>query len=73
MKYRARSSHITLMHTGIERAFEGRGLGSRFIAGVLDDLRARGLRVHPICPFVREFLGRHPEYTDLVWEKVSGH
>jgi predicted GNAT family acetyltransferase len=27
----------------------------------LDDLRERGLRAVPYCPFVREYLRRHPE------------
>ena len=34
--------------------------------GALDDVRSRGLRVVPICPFVRTYLQHHPEYEDLV-------
>jgi hypothetical protein len=33
---------------------------------MLDDVRARELRVLPVCPFVRAYVQRHPEYTDLV-------
>src|SRR5439155_23952305 len=47
-------------------AFEGRGLGTRLIAGALDDIRARGLELIPTCPFVRAYLRRHPEQRDLV-------
>jgi predicted GNAT family acetyltransferase len=41
------------------------------MAGALVDvalsaLRQRGLRVIPLCPFVRAWLDRHPEYADLV-------
>ena len=32
----------------------------------LDDARARGLAVIPYCPFINEWLKRHPSYTDLV-------
>jgi predicted GNAT family acetyltransferase len=43
-----------------------RGLGSALVAGALDDARARGLRVVPICPFVDAYIRRHPDYADLV-------
>jgi predicted GNAT family acetyltransferase len=33
---------------------------------LLDDIRARGLRVTPICPFTVAFIERHPTYADLV-------
>jgi len=32
----------------------------------LDDARARGLQVLPICPFVIAFLQQHPEQRDLL-------
>ena len=56
----------TLLHTLIEPAFEGRGLGSRLAAAVLDDIRAKGLTVLPLCPFIGGYIQRHPEYADLV-------
>jgi predicted GNAT family acetyltransferase len=64
--YHLQPGLITLLNTEIDPAFEGRGIGSRFVAGVLDEIRARDLRVLPICPFVRAFLKRHPEYADLL-------
>jgi hypothetical protein len=36
------------------------------VRGALDDIRGRALRLVPICPFVRAYLKRHPEYDDLV-------
>jgi predicted GNAT family acetyltransferase len=64
--YRSAPDHIVLLHTEVLPSFEGRGLGARLVAGALDDIRARGLRVVPFCPFVRAYLRRHPEYADLV-------
>src|SRR5687768_5206271 len=46
--YHVQPALITLLHTEIEPAFEGQGIGSRFVAGILDDARDRGLRVLPI-------------------------
>jgi len=52
---------VVLVHTEIDPAYEGQGLGSVLVKGALDDLRERGLTVVPLCPFVREYLERHPE------------
>jgi predicted GNAT family acetyltransferase len=57
---------ITLLHTEVDSAFEGHGVGSRLVAAALDDIRSRNLEVLPICPFVRAYIARHPAYADLV-------
>ena len=64
--YRTRPGAVVLLHTDVDPAFEGRGFGSRLVAGAFEDLRARGLAVVPICPFVGSYLRRHPEDADLV-------
>jgi uncharacterized protein len=55
-----------LTHTEVGEEWEGQGVGSRLIAGALDEIRARGLSVRPICPFAAAYIERHPEYQDLV-------
>jgi predicted GNAT family acetyltransferase len=45
------------------------GLGSRLVRAALDDVRGKGLQVVPLCPFVRGWIERHPDYADLVAEK----
>lgn len=64
--YRARDDVVTLIHTEIAPQYEGHGLGEQLVAHALDDIRARGLRIVPVCPFVGAYLRRHPEYQDLV-------
>jgi predicted GNAT family acetyltransferase len=64
--YRARQGELTLLHTEIDDAFEGQGLGSALVRGVLDTARERGLAVLPECQFVRGWIAKHPDYTDLV-------
>jgi predicted GNAT family acetyltransferase len=66
IQYTRAGDVVTLVHTDVDPAFEGRGLGSVLVAGTLDDVRARGKRIRPLCPFVAAYLRRHPEYADLV-------
>jgi uncharacterized protein len=53
-------------HTKIEPAYKGQGLATTLIGAALDDLRERRMTVVPRCPFVREFIDKHPEYQDIV-------
>ena len=55
-----------LVHTEVPPALEGKGIGGRLVKAVLDDAEARGLRIVPLCPFVRSYLARHPEYAKLI-------
>ena len=32
----------------------------------LEDMRAQGWRVQPVCPFTVGYLNAHPEYADLL-------
>jgi uncharacterized protein len=64
--YLRRGTSIELLHTEVDPAYEGHGYGSELARGVLDAVRAEGLRVIPLCPFIRGYLQRHPEYEDLV-------
>lgn len=66
VEYQDAPGRRTMVHTRIEPAFEGRGLGGTLAAAALDDARARGLGVVPTCPFIRSYIERHPEYADLV-------
>ncbi|MPZ63409.1 MAG: GNAT family N-acetyltransferase [Propionibacteriales bacterium] len=64
--YRLRDDRITFVHTEIEPAYEGQGLGSVLARHALDATRERGLAVLPVCPFFAGYIRRHPEYADLV-------
>jgi hypothetical protein len=57
---------LNFVHTEVDDAFEGQGIGSALVRQSLDQLRERGgLRVTASCPFVRTWLRRHPEYADV--------
>ena len=66
IEYRSEPGVVLLIHTEVAPSFEGQGLGERLVAAALEDLRARGLELVPVCPFVRAYLRRHPDQADLV-------
>jgi predicted GNAT family acetyltransferase len=66
------ATSILLKHTEVDRRHEEKGFGSRLVAGVLDDLRSRGMTVLPICPYAMAWIRRHREYLDVVREDYRG-
>jgi uncharacterized protein len=64
--YRRDGSHITFLHTEVDDAFEGQGVGSVLVRRALDDARAQGLQVRVECPFMQSYVERHPQYQDLL-------
>jgi predicted GNAT family acetyltransferase len=66
IRYRLEPGLVVLVHTDVATSAEGKGVGSRLVEGALADIRERGLRVVPICPFVADYIRRHPEDADLV-------
>jgi predicted GNAT family acetyltransferase len=57
---------ITLMHTDVPLVMSGQGVASRLLKGVLDEARGRGLKVKAECPFAQGYLGKHPEFADII-------
>jgi predicted GNAT family acetyltransferase len=64
--YRLTPGVITFVHTEVPQALSGQGVGSKLIRGALEMVRAQGLEVMSKCPFVSAYLGKHPEYNDML-------
>jgi predicted GNAT family acetyltransferase len=57
---------ITFTHTEVPSALSGQGIGSKLARGALEQVRARGLKVVPKCPFIAAFIAKNVEFADLV-------
>jgi len=57
---------ITFVHTKVAPELGGKGIGSKLVKGALDQVRAEGLKVIARCPFVKAYIDKHAEFTDLV-------
>jgi predicted GNAT family acetyltransferase len=53
------ATHIAFMHTEIDDAYQGQGLGSRLAGAAVADAVARDLTIVPLCPYIARYLERH--------------
>ncbi|HEY3343848.1 MAG TPA: GNAT family N-acetyltransferase [Anaerolineaceae bacterium] len=66
LEYDLQGSQLTLIHTEVPETLAGQGVGSALAQTALETARANQLKVVPLCPFVRNYLGHHPEYQDVL-------
>jgi uncharacterized protein len=64
--YRSGDGLVDFTHTEVFEQFSGQGLAQELAARSLDDVRERGLQALPHCAFYAKYLGKNPEYADLV-------
>jgi len=63
---RAGQTLIIIDHTEVPPAFRGTGAGLALVARAVEDARAAGLRILPLCPFAAAQFRRHPEWADVL-------
>ena len=63
--YKRADGVLIILHTEVPKELNGRGIGSALVRGLLAMARAEGVKVHPVCPFVKAYMDKHPEYADL--------
>jgi len=60
------------VHTEVDSAFSGRGLGGRLVEAALEETRELGKTIVPHCPFVADWLKQHPQFVgDVYWPNES--
>jgi predicted GNAT family acetyltransferase len=69
LEYYLRGPTIIYTHTVVPLVLEGHGIAGRLAREALDYARARGLSVVPLCPYVADYIEKHPEYGGLVGAK----
>jgi predicted GNAT family acetyltransferase len=51
-------------HTEVPDNFRGTGAGLALVTRLVEDARAEGFKIMPLCPFVNAQRKRHPEWAD---------
>ena len=72
VRYQLHGDTLAFIHTEVSDKFQGLGLAGRLARGALDSARERGLAVLPYCPYIAGWIGKHPDYRDLVPEDKRG-
>jgi predicted GNAT family acetyltransferase len=70
LTYQLTGNIIAYTHTGVEPEYEGHGVGSILARAAMDDARAKGRTVVPICPFVAAWLDDHHDYDAILARKT---
>ncbi|RYF40366.1 MAG: N-acetyltransferase [Comamonadaceae bacterium] len=65
-EYQLAPGTLTLTHTEVLPAHEGKGLASKLAKFSLGQVRDRGLKAVPVCSFFAGYIDKHPEYQDLL-------
>lgn len=63
---RAGEHQIIIDHTEVPDAFRGQGIGLKLVARAVEDARAAGKTIIPLCPFAAAQFRRHPEWSDVL-------
>lgn len=67
MTYSRASPHLVIVdHTAVPDALRGRGVGQALALHAVEQARAGGWKIIPLCPFMRAQAVRHPEWNDVV-------
>lgn len=64
--YRLAGTLMTMHHTYVPPALEGRGIAAALVAEALAHARREGWRVRPSCSYVARYMQRHPDTLDLL-------
>ena len=65
-EYKREAGLITIVHTEVPKELGGRGIGTALAHGLMELIRAEGIKVKPLCPFVKAYIDKHAEYADLL-------
>ena len=63
---RAGPSRIIIDHTGVPDGMRGLKVGLAMVQRAVEDARAEGFKIIPLCPFAKATLEKHPEWQDVV-------
>jgi predicted GNAT family acetyltransferase len=64
--YMKRGGRRLFVHTEVDDAYEGQGVGSGIVKTALDQMLESDTPILPLCPFFAKYIEKHPEYAGLV-------
>jgi len=56
---------MIFVHTEVPKEFGGRGIADKMAYTALEYAKAQHYQVMALCPFVKAYIERHPEYKSI--------
>jgi len=66
IEYSVKPGVLSLNHTEVPKELSGQGVASEMTEKVLLQIELRGLKVIPVCPFIKKYIEKHPEWKSIV-------
>lgn len=63
---RERPDHMSITYSFVPPAFRGRGIAARLVERSVEDARAAGVKITPICGYVAAEFRRHKAWQDVL-------
>lgn len=63
---KAGATRLIIDHTGVPDALRGKGAGQAMVQRAVEDARAAGVKIIPLCPFAKAQIEKHPEWQDVL-------
>ncbi len=66
IEYSVMPNILSLNHIEIDKNLEGKGIATEMAEKVLLQIEQRELKVIPVCPFIKNYIIKHPEWKSIV-------
>lgn len=66
IEYEVKPDTIILKHIEVDKELSGKGIATELTESVLLGIESRGLKVIPECPFIKEYIEKHPEWESIL-------
>ena len=57
---------IIIDHTEVNPENEGKGFGKKMVTKAVEFAREKGIKIVPLCPFVKSFFDKTSEFRDVL-------
>lgn len=63
---KAGAALLIIDHTDVPDVFRGQGVGAALVTRAVEDARAAGKKILPLCPFAAAQFRKHSEWGDVL-------
>ena len=57
---------IIIDHTEVNEGNNGKGFGKKMVIKAVEYAREKGIKIIPLCPFVKSVFDKVPEFSDVL-------